>query len=252
MKARIKQALREIEKRENIEILYAVESGSRAWGFPSKDSDYDVRFIYRREKDWYLKLEKTADHLEFPIDEQLDICGWDLDKTLKLLQKSNPALLEWLHSPIVYQADVQFIIELSTLSEKNLNEQRLIYHYLHMADGNYREYLKKEYVRIKKYFYVLRPVLACMWIQEYHNRPPVEFEKLLELPNLSPELLRVINELLFRKKSGDELDIEMAIPQLNTFLDQQLQFFTEYVKRLDKNPKIDSADLNHFFLKWVK
>lgn len=252
MKARIKQALREIEKRENIEILYAVESGSRAWGFPSKDSDYDVRFIYRREKDWYLKLEKTADHLEFPIDAQLDICGWDLDKTLKLLQKSNPALLEWLHSPIVYQADPQFIIELSTLSEKNLNEQRLIYHYLHMADGNYREYLKKEYVRIKKYFYVLRPVLACMWIKEYHQRPPVEFEKLLELPDLSPELLKVINELLSRKKSGDELDIEMAIPQLNIFLEQQLQFFSEYVKSLDKNPKIDSADLNYFFLKWVK
>ena len=88
MRERIKQALQRIEEQENIEILYAVESGSRAWGFPSKDSDYDVRFLYRREKNWYLKLEKTADHLEFPIDEQLDICGWDLDKTLRLLKKA--------------------------------------------------------------------------------------------------------------------------------------------------------------------
>lgn len=252
MKEKIEYALQEIAKRENIEILYAVESGSRAWGFPSKDSDYDVRFLYRRAKDWYLKLEKTADHLEFPINEELDICGWDLDKTLRLLQKSNPALLEWLSSPIVYQENPQFIADLRRLSEKNMDEQRLIYHYLHMAEGNYREYLKKEQVRIKKYFYVLRPVLACMWIKEYHQRPPVEFEQLLVLPNLSTELLKVIDELLVRKKRGDELDLELAIPQLNIFLDEQLQFFAEYVKGLDKNPRLDSAELNNFFLKWVK
>ncbi|MGG5372737.1 nucleotidyltransferase domain-containing protein [Enterococcus sp. AZ196] len=252
MKEKIKQALQEIAKQENIEILYAVESGSRAWGFPSKDSDYDVRFLYRREKDWYLKLEKTKDHLEFPIDEQLDICGWDLDKTLSLLQKSNPALLEWLSSPIVYQEDTQFVVELRRLSEKNMDGQRLIYHYLHMAEGNYREYFKKEFVRIKKYFYVLRPVLACMWIKEYHQRPPVAFERLLEQPDLSAELLKVIDELLVRKKRGDELDVEAVIPQLNTFLDEQLQFFAEYVKELDKKPGIASAELNAFFLKWVK
>ena len=252
MKKKIEQALQEIEKQENIEILYAIESGSRAWGFPSKDSDYDVRFIYRRKIEWYLKLDKRADHLEFPIDKQLDICGWDLDKTLKLLQKSNPVLLEWLNSPIVYSINTQFLTELRKLSEENLNEQRLIYHYLHMADGNYREYLKKEHVRIKKYFYVLRPILACMWIKEYHQRPPVEFEKLLELPNLSSELLKVINELLIRKRLGDELAIEMAIPLLNAFLDQQLQFFTEYVNLLDKSPKIPSTDLNSFFLRWIK
>ncbi|MDT2659858.1 nucleotidyltransferase domain-containing protein [Enterococcus hulanensis] len=252
MKEKIEYALQEIAKRENIEILYAVESGSRAWGFPSQDSDYDVRFLYRRAKDWYLKLEKTADHLEFPINEELDICGWDLDKTLRLLQKSNPALLEWLSSPIVYQENPQFMAELHRLSEKNMDEQRLIYHYLHMAEGNYREYLKKEQVRIKKYFYVLRPVLAYMWIKEYHQRPPVEFEQLLVLPNLSTELLKVIDGLLVRKKRGDELDLELAIPQLNTFLDEQLQFFAEYVKVLDKKPRLDSAELNNFFLKWVK
>lgn len=252
MRERIKQALQRIEEQENIEILYAVESGSRAWGFPSKDSDYDVRFLYRREKNWYLKLEKTADHLEFPIDEQLDICGWDLDKTLRLLQKSNPALSEWLYSPIVYQTDSTFIESLRCLSGKELDEQRLIYHYLHMAEGNYREYLKKDQVRIKKYFYVLRPVLACMWIKEYHQRPPVDFEQLLALPSLPSELLRIIDKLLIRKKRGDELDIELAIPEINIFLDEQLQFFSAYVKGLDKKPKIDSEELNAFFLKWIR
>lgn len=252
MRERIKQALQRIEEQENIEILYAVESGSRAWGFPSKDSDYDVRFLYRREKNWYLKLKKTADHLEFPIDEQLDICGWDLDKTMRLLQKSNPALLEWLYSPIVYQTDSTFIEALRCLSEKELDEQRLTYHYLHMAEGNYREYLKKDQVRIKKYFYVLRPVLACMWLKEYHQRPPVDFEQLLALPSLPSELLRIIDKLLARKKRGDELDIELAISELNIFLDEQLQFFSAYVKGLDKKPKIDSEELNVFFLKWIR
>lgn len=252
MLERIKQALQRIEEQENIEILYAVESGSRAWGFPSKDSDYDVRFLYRREKNWYLKLEKTADHLEYPIDEQLDICGWDLDKTLRLLQKSNPVLSEWLYSPIVYQSDSAFIEALRCLSEKNVDKQRLIYHYLHMAEGNYREYLKKEQVRIKKYFYVLRPILACMWLKEYQQRPPVEFERLLKLSSIPSELLTVINELLTRKKRGDELDVEQAIPQLNNFLEKQLEFFTLYVKDLDSKSKIDSKELNAFFLDWIK
>lgn len=252
MEQKIRQALREIEQQEQIEILYAVESGSRAWGFPSQDSDYDVRFIYRRPKNWYLKLEKTADHLEIPINEQLDICGWDLDKTLKLLQKSNPALLEWLNSPLIYHENPQFIAALRQLSTDSLNEQRLIYHYLHMAEGNYREYLKKEQVRIKKYFYVLRPVLACMWVQTYHQRPPVLFDELLTLPNLSADLLQIIYDLLARKKRGDELDIETCIPQLNQFLEEQLNFFNGYVKGMDKGPALASTKLNEFFLNWLE
>lgn len=252
MEQKIQQALREIEQQEQLEVLYAVESGSRAWGFPSQDSDYDVRFIYRRPKNWYLKLEKTADHLEIPISHQLDICGWDLDKTLKLLQKSNPALLEWLNSPLIYSENSRFIKELRRLSEENLNEQRLIYHYLHMAEGNYREYLKKDQVRIKKYFYVLRPVLACMWVQTYHQRPPVRFEELLTLPDLSSDLLQTIYDLLARKKRGDELDVGTRIPQLNQFLEDQLIFFKDYVKGLAPGPAISSEKLNEFFLSWLK
>ncbi len=102
MKSTIAEELRKIEKEYNVEIIYAVESGSRAWGFASPDSDYDVRFIYKRKKNDYLKLEKTRDVIELPIDDVLDINGWDLDKTLKLLYKSNPTLFEWLSSPIVY------------------------------------------------------------------------------------------------------------------------------------------------------
>ena len=103
MRKKIQTQLRRIEEEESIKILLAVESGSRAWGFASPDSDYDVRFIYIRRMEDYLKLEKVRDVIELPMDDVLDMNGWDLQKTLRLLYKSNPTLFEWFSSPIVYQ-----------------------------------------------------------------------------------------------------------------------------------------------------
>ena len=102
MEQLIHSRLIEIEAKNAIKIVYACESGSRAWGFPSANSDYDVRFIYIRPVDWYLSIYEKRDVIEYPIDEQLDISGWDLKKALQLLRKTNPPLLEWLGSPIVY------------------------------------------------------------------------------------------------------------------------------------------------------
>jgi predicted nucleotidyltransferase len=102
MRNLIIEKLNEIEQTDNITILHAVESGSRAWGFASPDSDYDVRFFYMRQKDYYLRLDRTRDVLEYPVFDLLDINGWDIDKTLKLLHTSNPTLFEWSNSPIVY------------------------------------------------------------------------------------------------------------------------------------------------------
>ena len=103
MREKIQAQLRRIEEEEHIKILLAVESGSRAWGFASPDSDYDVRFIYIRPTQDYLRLDSVRDVIELPIDEVLDINGWDLQKTLRLLHKSNPTLFEWFSSPIVYR-----------------------------------------------------------------------------------------------------------------------------------------------------
>ena len=97
MKDRIIEELKKIEEKENIQIIYAVESGSRAWGFAGTDSDYDVRFIYVHNLDYYLKLEDTRDVLEYPINDLLDISGWDISKTLKLAHSSNPSLYEWFN-----------------------------------------------------------------------------------------------------------------------------------------------------------
>ncbi len=140
-KNEIKDQLDNIERTKNITILHAIESGSRAWGFESPDSDYDVRFIYLRDKNYYLRLDKTRDVIELPIDDVLDINGWDLDKALKLLHTSNPTLFEWCNSPIVYKTTPYF-----EQLKNNINDYFKpisgFHHYLSMAHSNYRDYLK--------------------------------------------------------------------------------------------------------------
>ncbi|MCL2162700.1 MAG: nucleotidyltransferase domain-containing protein, partial [Betaproteobacteria bacterium] len=154
MKEIIQKHLMEIEQKENVKILFAIESGSRAWGFASPDSDYDVRFIYVRPVAEYLKLEKRRDVIEYMLTDELDINGWDIDKALKLLRTSNPTFFEWSNSPIVYK-QTDFFKKLNRIKNKYFYCKTGLYHYLNMATGNYREYLKKDEVKLKKYFYVL-------------------------------------------------------------------------------------------------
>lgn len=226
------ERLRTIEREEQVRIIYACESGSRAWGFPSKDSDYDVRFVYVRSPEWYLSIFDKRDVIELPINDILDINGWDLRKALNLFRKSNPPLLEWLQSPIVYHEHPAVIEQLRSLSSETFSPRACMYHYLHMARGNYREYLQGEQVKIKKYFYVLRPLLACQWIETCETMPPIQFEALVDalLPDES-ELKSIIMQLLARKIAGEELDYEPRITAINQFLEQNLQYYEQQAAR---------------------
>lgn len=246
-KSIILRNLEEIERKEKIEVLYAVESGSRAWGFASKDSDYDVRFIYSRPIDWYLSISDKKDNIEHPVSAMLDISGWDIKKTLNLFKKSNPPLYEWLNSPMVYLEKGSFAQSLRDLIPKFYSIKSSLHHYLHMAEGNYREYLKREEVRIKKYFYVLRPILACMWIEKHKTIPPMEFEKLLQAQRLDGELVGEIGKLLKRKRAGDELDIERRIEIINDFLENKLAYFEEYATTAKKEKKENNDVLDSLF-----
>ncbi|WP_229106767.1 nucleotidyltransferase domain-containing protein, partial [Paenibacillus sp. 1001270B_150601_E10] len=195
-------------------------------GFPSHDSDYDVRFIYVRKKEDYLSLFQKRDVIERPISDMLDISGWDLKKALLLYRKSNPPLLEWLQSPIVYMENHSVMDKLRKQSVRSFSQRACMYHYLHMARGNYREYLQGEKVRIKKYFYVLRPILACQWIEEAQTTPPIAFSTLLErLVSADTELYKEISRLLTRKKAGEELDIEHHLPIINRFIEEKLAYY---------------------------
>ncbi|HSH03499.1 MAG TPA: nucleotidyltransferase domain-containing protein [Anaerolineae bacterium] len=229
METLIKQHLVEIEKEHDVKILYACESGSRAWGFPSADSDYDVRFIYAHRRDWYLsiRVERKRDVIELPINDSLDISGWDIRKTLNLFAKTNPPLYEWLDSPIVYAEDYPTAGALRALIPEFYNPIACSYHYHHMADGNYRSYMQGEEVWIKKYFYILRPLLAIRWIEAGRGVAPTPFGELVAQAELAPALERAIGALIAAKKEGAELDRGPRIPVISDFIDAEMARLAE-------------------------
>lgn len=240
----ILQKLEDIEKEHQVKILYAVESGSRGWGFESKDSDYDVRFIYIHRPEWYLSIIEKRDVIELPINDLLDINGWDLRKALVLLRKSNPTLLEWLRSPIIYCEYTNLVNEIKDLLKDYFSSKACIHHYLHMAEGNYREYLKGNEVKIKKYFYVLRPIMACMWTERYGTQPPMLFENLMNELELNDDLVSEIEKLLDIKRSGKEIDKHRKVDIINDFLEEKIDHYNNYVKKLNvkNNDNLDTLD----------
>lgn len=244
IKKHIVNRLDEIEKEHNVVILLAIESGSRAWGFESTDSDYDVRFIYKHPKDWYLSVHPGPDVIEYPIVDEFDYSGWDIKKTLFLMNKSNPVLFEWLRSPIVYRKNNSMFELISETSNKYFSRISSTYHYINMAKRNFKEYLKKDMVRIKKYFYVLRPILACMWMERFNESPPMEFEKLLILISTEKELLEEIQSLLGRKKSGVELGLEKRIDTINMFVENKFKYFDTFSTKYKRTMIPDKEKLN--------
>ena len=246
MKARILSQLNAIEQKENVHILHAVESGSRAWGFASPDSDYDVRFIYVRNVHDYLKLEKTRDVIEQRYDDVLDINGWDLQKALRLLHNSNPTLFEWNNSPIIYKTS-----EYWATIKQEINHYFLIkaglYHYLSTATGNYREYLKEETVKLKKYFYVVRPLLACKWILSKKCPPPMLFSELLDA-ELEPEMRPIVDHLLQLKTNTSEIGEGKRIDILNAYINETIERLKETIDALPSDKKSDWNRLNALFL----
>ncbi|MEH7414856.1 nucleotidyltransferase domain-containing protein, partial [Neobacillus drentensis] len=180
MKERVIEELKRIEQEFEVKICYAVEAGSRAWGTSSMESDYDVRFIYVHKKDWYLSIDQKRDVIELPINKQLDLNGWDLRKTLQLFKKSNPSLLEWLHSSIVYYQAFSLREKMIELEEQIFEPKASLFHYINMAKSNYRHGLQATAKNSKRYLNVIRPILACMWIEKHNRFPPNELQQLLE------------------------------------------------------------------------
>ena len=247
MTDQIKQELSNLEHQHNIKILYAVESGSRAWGFASTDSDWDVRYIYIHKLDWYLSIDEKKDSLEEILPNDIDLAGWELKKALRLFRKSNPPMLEWLRSPIVYLQQFSTADRLCELAKEYFNPKSCLHHYLNMAEHNFRDYLQKDLVKVKKYFYVLRPILACDWIKQTNTMAPVEFHKLLDSQEINLNVKTEIQNLLARKIAGEELNEEPKIQILNDFLEQKIKFYNDYVKDLRQHNQPDTARLDELF-----
>lgn len=213
-----------VEHNEGVRILLAVESGSRAWGFPSPDSDYDVRFVYVRPTKWYLSidLEDKRDVIEFPIVDDIDLNGWDIRKALRLFRRSNPTLIEWLQSPIRYKSSDNFGDALNGLLRSTYSCPRGIYHYRSSAKATYAKYLRTPQVRLKKYFYALRPLLAVRWIETYQSVPPIEFSLLLALIENDVPLYSDIDNLLKAKQISSEMALAEPIPRIQRFIESEL------------------------------
>lgn len=247
----IQDNLTEIEEKHGVKILLAVESGSRAWGFASPDSDYDVRFIYAQPKEEYLRVDPMKDVLEWHLDEVLDINGWDLKKALLAFAKGNPNIMEWASSGIVYRgSDVWDRIKNTAFLY--FSEKASLCHYYGTARSTLETHLRGETVRYKKYFYALRPLLCCKWIERYHEVPPMEFQTLLTLfdgndPDLTPELSENIRILLERKAVTEEKELNPQMPVIIDFIRSECARQKTISETLPDDHKHDYTEINRAF-----
>jgi uncharacterized protein len=248
MSSDVMNALQGLESVNNVRILFSCESGSRAWGFASPDSDYDVRFIYVHNKEYYLSVDEQRDVIELPINDLLDINGWELRKALRLFRKSNGPLFEWLQSPIVYTQNNEFIVDLKNLMPHYFSPRSTMHHYLSMAKTVFESDLEGGEVRLKKYFYALRPILACRWIADRREVPPMEFGELRVL--LANDLNIIVDDLLKQKAVVDEKYVIKPIEQLHSFIKSEIEYCEKAVPGL-ASVNADSDMLNNLFRKYV-
>lgn len=248
MKSTILQLLAQIERDKNIRIRYACESGSRAWGFPSPDSDYDIRFIYLHPRDWYLSVNEGGDNIRIMPDELLDGNGWDFRKFLRLMHASNASVFEWLNSPVVYLEDKPFVDELRTLSSGYFQPKKVMHHYLGIATGMLEKEFREAEVKIKKYFYVLRPVLSASWIAGHGSMPPVDFYELLFLIKNNTAVHKAISDLLKQKETALEGEKVPRVALLDDFVLGEMERCLTISRNTEKRPVTWGA-INDFYRK---
>ncbi|QAA34295.1 DNA polymerase beta superfamily protein [Clostridium manihotivorum] len=249
---KIRQTLVEVENNNDINILYAAESGSRGWGFESLDSDYDCRFIYINSKEFYLSIDEGKDYIELPVDKVYDVNGWDLKKALKAIRKSNPTVIEWLNSPIVYIEKEDFKKEIIELCNEYFDETLTIYHYLHIARKKLDEVRDEQSSKLKKYFYILRPLFACCWVMDNKSIPPMEFEPLYKNMELSIQQKEEIDRLLDLKKVSNESELIPRSEVIIAYSEALIIACEQYLKNNRKGSNKDSDKLNKFFIKCLE
>jgi predicted nucleotidyltransferase len=248
MENKIREKLVQIEQDKKVKILFAVESGSRAWGFASPDSDYDIRFIYKHPQEHYLSLWEKPDVIEFMTPDDLDGSGWDIAKALKLLAKSNAPLIEWLFSPVVYYQDEAFVQQMQSLAQDCFSPIATLHHYLGTTK-NFMDVCQAEEVKLKSYFYALRTALAGKWIIENNSFPPVDFMDLL--PIAPQNIQEKIKELMAIKANQDEKYLHPKEVLITDFLLETIKFNQNNASGLGSGKKMN-AKLELFFREIIK
>ena len=244
MKNSVRKAICDIEREHDVKVLYACESGSRAWGFPSPDSDWDVRFIYAHNIDWHLRLDAKSDNIDLMLPGDLDLAGWELGKTLRLFAGCNLALNEWIGSPLVYSKNKDFLQRLSQLIALYFNPKKALFHYLSMAGKTMDSHLHKDEMKIKKFFYVLRPLLCCEWIVRHAKMPPTDFHAMLPLFEGISSIKDFTGQTLQRKQSAAEGELIEIPNHVKKWLIQQRDFYQKEAESCRANKQSDWSELN--------
>jgi predicted nucleotidyltransferase len=243
----IKAALQQIEKENGVKILYAIESGSRAWGFPSPDSDFDVRFIYIHNKNWYLGLADKKDTIE-SMQGELDITGWDLKKSLILLKKSNVAMIEKFQSPIVYFQEESFSEAMKSILHHYYSPTAVFSHHYSLAKKFWEEIKEAEVVKVKRYFYLIRSLLTCNWVVNIKILPPMDIEGLMNLISVDEKFC--IRELIKLKATVNEKYLHQKDGFMDDFALQLFSFIEPFKNQLGLNDS-NYILLDQFFLKTI-
>ena len=252
MREEIRGRLAHIEFSQNVRILYACESGSRAWGFPSPDSDYDVRFLYVHPLSWYIRIHPGRDVIELPIDGDLDINGWDSRKALQLMLKGNQSIFEWLDSPIIYSENPAFLKEWRHVSSRAYRRRAALGHYFGIASRIAAEHLHTDDVPIKKVLYVLRTMLAGRWAAENPEPPPISMDRLVAGTYMEDAIRQEIQEIMKAKQSAMERETIHLSKDMTDFIDQSLVDLRRCLQEWDlPEPPQDTSLAENLFLRWM-
>lgn len=236
--------LKAIEMAHDVTVIHAIESGSRSWGFPSPDSDYDVRFIYVHKKDWYLQVHPERDVIEVPISDELDIVGWDVKKAMELAAKGNVVVHEWLNTPIVYQSNQSLYEKLIKVMDLSFKPQAAYYHYRAMAKSAWKDIKDQDEVKLKRFFYFMRALLSARWILQKNTMPSVEFGYLLANTGFSPDMADKVKDLIGIKSGLNESECIAIDEGLLAYVET---LFVALENNFPKKSKQAEIDWNHEF-----
>ena len=238
--------LEDIEHQYDVRVLLAVESGSRARGLFSDESDWDVRFVYVNKLDWYLNVNEGRDVIEEMFDDNIDMVGWELRKTLRLFQKSNPSLMEWLHSPVVYRADEKFLSRMRAMESVYFNPIKTMYHYESLYIKHDKRYLQDSTNPLKRFLHYLRGILSCRWLEQHKTMPPVLFSELVKATVDDDSIRQKINVLIALKrqtKENDNLEVDASLVEYARKLAEHFeQTIPDF--RPELSHAVDSLDLD--------
>lgn len=239
---KLRDLLHKVEFEHNLKVIYGLESGSRAWGFESQNSDYDIRFLYVHPVNWYLCIEKRNDVLELGTSRDIDLSGWDIRKSLLFLRQSHPVLLEWLRSPIIYLEQSEIVQQMREIGEEFFAPRASVHHYISWAERMLHRYFQLSDVAAKRYFYVMRPILCCRWIQTIGGQPPLLMSKLITEIEMPTEVKLAIENLIERKRAGYELDSVSRILILDQYISETIPQIKKFLVTLPK-PKYAPFEL---------